>query len=218
MKKYSFGYQTIIMGWIILSGVATSCKRLVEIPGNPPTQITEAQQFADSATAMAAVAGVYSYPSNGGGSFKFNDGYLSLCTGLTSDELTTTSTDLNILQLYDYSMTPFNDYANSMWQDPYTGLYPVNDILLEVPLSPALSASFKKEIVAEMKVVRALYYFYMVNVFGGVPLITGVDYKVNSNIPRASTDSVYAQIMKDLTEAQQDLPVAYPSGGGQVSP
>ena len=213
MKKYFFSYYTLIAGLLILSAAATSCKRLVEIPGNPPTQITEAQQFADSASAMAAVAGVYTYPNStgGGGNFSFNDGYLALCTGLSSDELSPTSSYADLNAFYANNLATLNNYVLSLWTNPYTGVYPVNTILTQVPLSAGLSASFKRQIVAEMKVLRALYHFDLVNLFGDVPLITSTDYKINSNIGRTPTDSVYDQILRDLTDAQQDLQANYPS-------
>jgi len=215
MKKYFFFIHTLLAGLLILSGAATSCKRLVEIPGNPPTQITEVQQFADSTAAMAAVAGVYTYPfSTGSGTnFSFNDGYLALCTGLSSDELSPTSSYGDLNAFYANNLAPLNNYVLNLWTSPYTGVYPVNTILTDVPLSPGLSASFKKQIVAEMKVLRALYHFDLVNLFGDVPLIMSTDYKINSNTGRTPTDSVYDQILRDLTDAQQDLQANYPSAG-----
>ncbi|MNJ98320.1 SusD family protein [compost metagenome] len=196
-----------------MATIAASCKKLIEVPGNPPNKITQAQQFTDSATTMTAVAGVYSYPSNGGGSFTFNDGYLSWSTGLSSDELSTTSTDVANKAFFNYSLTSRNPRVTSLWTKPYTGLFPVNAILEQVPLSSGLSATFKKQIVAEMKVLRAFYYFNMINLFGGVPLVLSTEYKVTSVLPRSSVDQVYIQILKDLTEAQRDLPANYPSTG-----
>ena len=215
MKKYFFFTHTILAGLSILSVAATSCKRLVEIPGNPPTQITEAQQFADSAAAMAAVAGVYTYPNNSGGgsNFTFNDGLLAVCAGLSSDEISLTSSYADQQAFYSYNISPLNYAVASLWTNPYTGIYPVNAIITQVQLSPGLSVSFKKQIVGEMKVLRALYHFDLVNLFGDVPLITSTDYNLNNKIGRTPTDSVYDQILRDLTDAQQDLQAGYPSAG-----
>ena len=92
MKNISFSASTMMI--LLLPAVMTmGCKRLIEIPANPPTQITQTQQFADSTSVMAAVAGVYTYgnpPPTGG--FTFNDGNLSVCAGLSSDELSSTIT------------------------------------------------------------------------------------------------------------------------------
>jgi hypothetical protein len=62
-------------------------------------------------------------------------------------------------------------------------------------------------------VIRALYYFNMVNLFGGVPLITSTDFNSTASQPRASVDSVYGLIIADLTSARQLLKAGYPSIG-----
>ncbi|SEM31149.1 SusD family protein [bacterium A37T11] len=211
MKKTVFCKYILIIELMCVLATASSCSKLIEIPGNPPTKITETQQFADSATTMTAVAGVYSYPNNGGGGFTFNDGLLSWTSGLSSDELSATSS--TALDFFNYSLTGLNSTVLKLWSNPYTGLYIVNTVLGQVSQSSTLSISFKKQIIAEMKVVRALYYFNLVNLFGEVPLVLTNDYATTSLLPRASVDEVYAQILKDLDEAQQDLPVSYPSAG-----
>ena len=212
MQKFSFRNRNTLVALLLLSWPAASCKKLIEIPPNPPTSISEVQQFSDSADVMTAVAGVYTYYPQGS-SFSYNDGYLSVATGLSSDELSTTLEQTDLQEFYAYSLTPLNDIATAMWTDPYTSLYPVNEILRNITNNSALSASFTKQITGEMKVVRALYYFNLVNVFGAVPLVTSTDYTTNSTIPRISVDSVYTQILADLTDAMQDLTPGYPSSG-----
>ena len=214
MKKIFFSQYKIMIGLLLVAGLSPSCKRLIEIPANPPTAITEAQQFLDSATAMTAVAGCFSYASNGGGSFTFNDGALARNTGLSSDELIYTPTNYpEAQQLYANNLNAFNGSVTAMWANPYIGLYPVNTTLNGVAISSGLSASFKKEITAELKVVRALYYFYMINIFGGVPYVTSSDYQAAIRVGRTPVDSVYSHILADLTDARDALPLEYPSEG-----
>jgi hypothetical protein len=64
-----------------------------------------------------------------------------------------------------------------------------------------------------MKVVRALYYFNMVNLFGGVPLVTSTDYNTTAHLPRDSVAAIYSQIIADLNDATGNLPASYPSAG-----
>lgn len=213
MIKLLFNNTKYIAGLLLLTALTPSCKKLIDIPANPPTQITEAQQFADSASTMTAVAGVYSYTPFGKG-FMFNDAYQTICTGLSSDELSPTSTfDPYLLQLYDYGVTNLNTYANTLWANPYAGIYPINAILSNVTASNNLSAAFKTQITGEMKCVRAFYYFNLVNLYGGVPIVTSTDYKTTATLPRVSADSVYGLILADLADARQKLPAAYPSSG-----
>lgn len=201
----------ILAGYALMAiGTLVSCKKLIEIPGNPPTLITRAQQFADSVSVISAVAGVYTY--NQGKGFAYSDANFTIATGLSSDEISTTASTDNA-QFYSYTLTALNNGIIALWQYPYQGMYQVNDILEGITNNSKLSTSFIRQITGEMKVVRALYYFNMVNLFGDVPLITSTDYSITAHLPRAAVEAVYTQITADLTDAVQILPASYPSAG-----
>jgi starch-binding outer membrane protein, SusD/RagB family len=212
MKILSFNKNKRLAGSLLIAILTfVSCKKLIQIPANPPAAITQAEQFADSATAMSAVAGVYTY-DNQGVAFAYSDANLTIATGLSSDELSyTASADQQ--QFYSYTLTPLNVEVAALWASPYQGLYAVNDILNGITGNKNLSASFIKQISAEMKVVRALYYFNMVNLFGGVPLVTSTDYYTTAHLPRDSVSAIYSQVIADLNDATGNLPASYPSAG-----
>ena len=197
-------------GFLLVALSAASCKKLIEIPANPPSSITQQQQFADSVTAMSAIAGVYTY--NTGNGFAYSDGRLTYTAGLSADELSYTLSNDN-QQFYSYTLTPLNTGIASLWSYAYQSIYQVNDVLRGITNNPGLSAAFQKQITGEMKVVRALYYFNLINMFGDVPLVTSTDYSETSHLPRASVADVYARIMADLADARNSLPATYPSTG-----
>lgn len=186
----------------------TSCKKLITIPETPPSSITQQQQFADSATAITAVAGVYAY--NVGNGFAYSSGELTTSCGLSSDELSYNYTD-DMLQFYSYNLTPLNNGIISLWRYPYQSIYQVNAVLNGISGNGNLSAGFRQQITGEMEVVRALYYFNMVNLFGGVPLVTSISYKETQRLPRSSADAIYNQVIADLTDARGKLTASYPS-------
>lgn len=204
-----------ITSLVIIIGLASSCKKLIQIPSSPPSQISNAEQFSDSATTLTAMAQVYSYVAQQSGpGFGYNDAKLVEATGLSSDELIyASSSDPDMAAFYGYTLTNLNSDVNRLWSAPYASLYTVNAVIDGVNDNPALSASFRTQATAEMQVMRALYYFNLVNLFGGVPLSLTTDYKTTAVLPRASTDTVYAQILSDLTSARQNLSVGYPSEG-----
>jgi hypothetical protein len=211
MKYMTLGNYAMM---IALALPTAACKKLIAIPPNPPTEIAQSEQFADSASTMTAMADIYSYPSNGTNGFTFNDGALSLYTGLSSDELSVGSNQsTDALEFFQYGLTPLEGYVSTLWNDPYIGIYPVNAAMSGIASSGGLSASLKTQLTGELDVVRALYYFDLVNLFGAVPLVTTTDYTISAKIGRTSVDSLYTQILTDLQAAQQALPVAYPSAG-----
>jgi starch-binding outer membrane protein, SusD/RagB family len=217
MKHTTLGNYAMVMGLTLatITTMLTACKKLIQIPPNPPTEISTSEQFADSASAMTAMAGVYTYPTTSQSTgFTFNDGLLSLCTGLSSDELSIGSnSQAGFLQFLQYGVTPLNTTVPSLWNDPYVGIYDVNAVLSGIASSPGLSASLKTQLTGELQFVRALYYVDLENLFGAMPLVLTTDYNVSSKIGRTSLDSVNAQIMTDLQAARQVLPVTYPSSG-----
>jgi len=210
MKKIFFEINSTMIGFLLVAGLFASCKKLIEIPANPPSSITQKQQFADSSTAIAAVAGVYTYYAGNG--FAYSDALLTYTTGLSADELSYSQTD-DVQQFYNYSLTPLNSGTNSLWSYPYQSVYEVNAVLNGVSNNSGLSAGFQKQVTGEMEVVRALYYFNMVNLFGGVPLVTSTSYSETDRLPRATADAIYKQVIADLTDARKKLVAAYPSAG-----
>ena len=210
MKKIFFEINKLVIGVIAIAVSLTSCKKLIEIPANPPSSITQQQQFTDSATTITAVAGVYAY--NVGNGFGFSDGHMTYVCGLSADELSYAQSNDN-QQFYNYSLTPLNNNLGSLWGFPYQSIYQVNAVMDGVSNNAGLSPSFKKQITGEMDVVRALYYFNMVNLFGGVPKVTSTDYNETARLPRASSDAIYDLVISDLLDAKKKLTAAYPSVG-----
>ena len=210
MKKLSFNINRLMIGLALLAVSFASCKKLIEIPANPPSSITQKEQFADSSTTVTAVAGVYAYNASNG--FAYSDAALTYSTGLSADELSYAQSN-DEQQFYNYSLTPLNSGISSLWSYPYQSLYEVNAVLIGVSNNSGLSAPFQKQVTGEMEVLRALYYFNMVNLFGGVPLVTSTSYQANDRLPRATSAAIYKQVMADLNDANKKLTASYPSAG-----
>ncbi len=118
----------------------------------------------------------------------------------------------NISDMSDvYDLENFKTIANNgllhdYYRSNYQGIGRCNLALSEIPkveADTALNAELKDRILGEMYFLRAAYYFNLVKVFGGVPLITTPIESSDSWIqPRALQSEVYAQITKDLLEAE----------------
>ncbi|MFZ9028386.1 MAG: RagB/SusD family nutrient uptake outer membrane protein [Crocinitomicaceae bacterium] len=96
-----------------------------------------------------------------------------------------------------------NNELRSLFRWNYAGLTRANYILEQQTNSTAIDFFGKDHVFAEAKFLRAYYYFELVKVFGGVPLI--IDERIGveeaKNIPRATAEEVYAQIESDLIDA-----------------
>ncbi|WP_167459388.1 RagB/SusD family nutrient uptake outer membrane protein [Pedobacter jejuensis] len=98
------------------------------------------------------------------------------------------------------------------WARFYAAIAYAN-IVLEHVATPPMTDANRNSYIGQAKFLRALMYFNLVRMFGGVPLvlneITSESQAYSYN--RASAAAVYAQIEKDLTEAAAVLPASYTS-------
>lgn len=92
----------------------------------------------------------------------------------------------------------------NIWGKNYFGIGRCN-VLINNPNIPNTDKA--KQYVAQAKFLRALYYFTLVRLYGGVPIVTKILTPSEFEIPRNTVEEVYAQIDKDLTEAIEVLPL-----------
>lgn len=200
--------------------ISLSCKKLVEI-APPRTSLTAEAVFSNDESAIAAVNQVY---ANASGSDLLQASFLGLSSfpGLSSDELMvylpntyTAMAEFNRNALTALTAT---SNANQFWNRFYsTEVYYSNRIiegLSEQKTSgedsnSKLSGKVKKQLLGEMKFIRAFSYFYLVQLYGDVPLLTSSNYAVNSVATRTSKEIVYQQIISDLKYAVDNLSDAY---------
>ncbi|MBB6327411.1 hypothetical protein FHS59_003054 [Algoriphagus iocasae] len=95
-----------------------------------------------------------------------------------------------------------SDYFNSMWSDIYTGISRANNAIKYIPTTPGLSSEDAERYMAEAKFFRALNYYYLVRMFGDVPLITEpYESLENLFVERTPATQVYDLIVEDLNSA-----------------
>lgn len=95
-----------------------------------------------------------------------------------------------------------SDYFNSMWSDLYAGISRANNAIKYIPETPGLAAADAERYMAEAKFFRALNYYYLVRMFGEVPLITApYESLENLFLERTPVAQIYDLIIEDLNAA-----------------
>jgi starch-binding outer membrane protein, SusD/RagB family len=182
----------------------TACKKLVQVD-LPDDQLETGIVFSNDSLANAAVIGLHSSIMSQNKSFL--NGGMSLYAGLSADELFRTSSPNEEDQFFTNSLSATNPFiGNNIWKAAYSYLYHCNISLEGLQRSGGVSAAVKKRLAAEIKFVRGLCYFYLVNLFGDVPLVTTTNADKNAFLPRLPVDTIYQQIKTDLLDAGADLP------------
>jgi starch-binding outer membrane protein, SusD/RagB family len=218
MKKLKHTYKRIPVSGVLasllsLSLLTGSCRKLISIPPNPPSQIPQSRVFSDSADIQAAVTGIYANFKVPTSNVSFVNGAITVSTSLSADELRGTNAfDQLAPQFYQDIVHIDNSTVGTMWKQAYSDLYQMNVCLEGIGSTTVISDSLKSLLTGQIKVIRALYYFNLVNLFGGVPVVTSSDYATNAILPRVGVDSVYSLIQSDLADARSRLPASYASG------
>jgi hypothetical protein len=186
------------------------CKKLVEV--DPPiTSTTGESVYKDNTTAISALTSIYidlSQASNS--SFATGKTSLSLLCGLSADEFTLYSgNSATDAKTFFYKNGLFANTTGSpgsdFWGPTFSIVYRCNDAIERINKSTDLNPAVKKQLLGEAKFIRAFCYFYLVNLYGELPLILTTDYKINATLSRSSKSSIYDQIKIDLKEAQDLL-------------
>ena len=98
--------------------------------------------------------------------------------------------------------TATNGEFSSIWQNSYVTIQRVN-ILLDQMSASSIDDRDKQLITAEAKFLRAFSYFYLLRIFGGVPLFDRyIDVQEMYDVPRSSVEEVKNFILADLNEAK----------------
>ena len=194
-----------------LSIFSFSCRKFLEIPP-PKNQLVNSAVFTDSADATNAVIGIY---INMMQAFSLNiaSGGLTLYPGLSADELYPTSNVADVNDFYKNEIAVGNSLnSSSLWGNAYNILYDAN-ACLEGLTQSNIPGVVKSQLIGEVKFTRGFILFNLANLYGSIPLVLTTDYHKNQILARSPSDTVYAQIINDLKDAQNLLSAGYPTAG-----
>lgn len=197
---------TIKIACIILLVSGLSCKKYLDL--KPPDGIIGTDFWQTKEQVEASVIGCYaSLLGSPNGSRSLAE-QLFLWGELRADMLLASAATPNEVAIMNVNILPENDIVN--WRSIYQTINYCNTVIAFAPQVLGRDATFTQAAlsrsIAEVKALRALMYFYLVRSFGDVPLklkATSTDTEIEP-LPKTSKDSVLAQIVKDLTEAEPD--------------
>lgn len=198
---------------LLFSVGLASCKKFIQLEPQD-SQLVKAIVFESDKTATAAITGIYSSMINNG---TFASGGIQSVTALgalSADELFYNPTSsVDMISFNKNEILPSSSAVSIIWKSIYFSIYGANAALEGLENSTAVSSPVKAQLKGEAKFVRALCYFYLVNLFGEVPLVTTIDYEKNALLPKSTVDEVYTFVTNDLLEAQSLLSNSYVATG-----
>ncbi|MCX2451097.1 RagB/SusD family nutrient uptake outer membrane protein [Pedobacter sp. PLR] len=191
--------KILLIAMVVLG---TGCKKFLE--EKDPSNLEPETYYTIPEHAEASIAAGYAqtrFIGNGAGIFAANFSMLELVTGTAKTE-TGQNSDLN--NLAGLSFTGENLLIRNWWSGLYNVIAQTNLTLQKVPGIGVMDETRRKQVLGEARFLRAWAYFYLVRLYGDVPLILiPQDIKSPDFYPaRTGTEAVYKQIVDDLTIAE----------------
>lgn len=203
------GTKLLLALGLFSSGIFTGCEKLVDID-EPVSYTTDERAYATDASAISVINGIYASMSaarlTAGSSIT---AFMPFYAGLAADEFTLFSGVNNQSYTAYYTNALLNNTSPNPWAVCYPFIYRTNVAIEGLQRSATLNDNVRKELIGEARFLRALHYFYLVNLYGPVPLSLSGDYTQTRLLSRSSVDVVYEQIIADLTEAEALLSSDY---------
>jgi len=201
-RSIRFGLRALLFAPVFLIG--ETCTKLTEVPHDA---LTPANAFHTDAEVLAGVAGVYAQLRA-----------VEWVGFITLEDLTTEVSIVPTrgsdwydngqwLDLHRQTWTANSSgtlaFIDGAWNDLFGGVAKAN---LMIDVVNTAGGANKDKTIAELRALRAWYYYMLQDMFGGVPIVT--DTKLEQHA-RATRQEVFNFIEKELTESATALPAKW---------
>jgi starch-binding outer membrane protein, SusD/RagB family len=213
MKSLTYLHcRKLILAFFCVVIIFSSCKKFVEV-STPNNALNGPAVFSSDPTAVASLNGLYVTMTDQ--TFIQGRYGISMLAGVSSDELDLYSS--SVFTTGEYYQNNLSNQSTALhWQSYYGYMQTLNSILDGLSKSTSISEPVKKQLQGESKFLRAFFYFYLVNLYGDVPLLLTSDWRLNSTASRTPKDKVWQQIIQDLKDAQSLLSDVYLQGDAKT--
>ncbi|MBO9573931.1 MAG: RagB/SusD family nutrient uptake outer membrane protein, partial [Chitinophagaceae bacterium] len=208
MKNGNYQYTILIILLVNVLITGSGCRKFVEID-TPPNKITQANVFSTDKTAITVLTGIL---------VDIQGSCVNMAEygGLLADEwMLWSNTDNNERKSFYTNALLSNEnvsYGKDIWNVYYNIIFKCNSAIEGIKNNTLLTPVVQKQLLGEAYFIRAWLYFYLVNLWGDLPMPITTDPEVNRLLPRSTVAEVYNLITDDLLQAQELLTENYVDG------
>src|SRR6266849_6076313 len=201
---------------VLLLGSLQACTKLDEVP---QSSISPGTFYNNEAEALAGLSGVYA---------QLRGGFPGYCCAyyvlseISTDEMVVPTRGQDWydngrwLEMHRQTWTATSPSGlqdiNSAWVNDFTGIANANSVLSALQSRTVMDSAKQAGVIAELRALRAFYYYQLMDLFGGVPVVTTTDITQRD---RASRDSVFTFVEAELIAARKDLPLTRDAGNNR---
>ncbi len=195
-----------IKKYILIAVVSLSLNSCYKLDLYPPDSLSSQTFWITEAHIKQGLMGVYAAVKK---EYAFGFDYMFDYLGETAYGY---GTPFPAVMLGTYSST--DGTVANYWQNLYEGVQRANSVIANVNKMESIEIGVRDKAIAEAKFLRALCYFRLMDLFGGVPYYdetTDVNRDfANMKAPRSTVEEIRNHILGDLTEAIAKLEVNWP--------
>lgn len=203
--------KTIYFFIIIASGSLCGCKKFLD--ENPRGLLSGSSAIADESGLKAQLAGAYHTLIG-----DWDRGFATaaaIATTMGGDDVTThpESNKADLREFDQFNVTPFNARSVALWNGCYKTIQSANNIINNYE-GVTGDADNIRQIAGEAYFLRAFSYYYLVRLWGKIPLITTEVYSPDLlTVEKSEIADVYQLIEEDLNKAKEMVGNTKPSSG-----
>jgi hypothetical protein len=189
--------------FFLLLAALPSCKKFLAV--QPVDYVSDQVTIVDASSAQTAVRGVYRALAADSyyGSLFQTFGYLP------GDNVQWTGSQSVIQQLITHDIKADNGNLESVWLGIYATINDANNVIAKVPavVDATFTTALRSQLLGEAHFIRALAYFDLARVWGGVPvaLTPTLESSDKNSLGVTAVAGVYAQVLADLNSADSLL-------------
>ena len=106
----------------------------------------------------------------------------------------------------EFTLDASNPVVQVLWDSFYVTIFRANTAIEQIPLIESIDEQTKNELLGEAQFLRGISYFYLINFWESIPLITSPAVDTEDFTPgQAPRADVWAQVITDLTDAKNNL-------------
>ena len=204
--KRSIAYIGGCLGWMII--ILSSCQKTLDVPSShlvPAKQMWQTKN--DARSALFATYGLLR------AALANNNAYLVYGELRAGDFQSTSNVDVKAVIDNKLNATSSDMEAWKNWRRFYATIAQANLCLDKLPLVHENDFRYTEDELrldqANVRFIRALTYFFMVRIWGDVPLVTGIDGNNLRTVERTDRNEVLDFVVQEAELALQDLPWQY---------
>lgn len=104
-------------------------------------------------------------------------------------------------RIHEHKWTPDDDVVLNCWTRTFAGITNCNRIIYQIESGGIPLSQGKENVIAELRVLRASYYYVLCDLYGNVPIVTDFDVP-DGFLPEQNTrKEVYDFIVKEISES-----------------